>query len=230
MIRSLKLIGLTMTTALMLSAALASTASAINPQYHSESEFTLLTSALASEAKFTAGAVEVKCKSTHLHGTTIHATTEETSLTPTYKECSWGGLTVDVSFGNCDYLFNLFFNGETSTGASTHIEGPLHIECDAGEAIKLTVTVFASSICTITIPAQTPEGVFDFKTEEASKPRDVLLTSTIKGVHYTIDAKTEICGEPGKTLTNGALDSSVLVRGYVDEEGTAGKQVGIWVQ
>jgi hypothetical protein len=58
---------------------------------------------------------------------------------------------------------------------------------------------------------------------------EVLFTSTVKEIHYEVTGGSGACGETGKTLTNGELESAIKVAAYKDEGGKKGEQVGFQI-
>ncbi len=106
------------------------------------------------------------------------------------------------------------------TLGGTGTDGKVDIECPSGKSIETTIDKFPGG-CTITIPAQTAGGIVDYKEEGAGTGRDLLLTWTLEGIHYTRDG----C-EVGGTGNNGTMSGSITLSG----EDTSGNPKGIWIE
>ena len=96
---------------------------------------------------------------------TLFSTEEAASLTAEnikYTECdAFGFFPATVNFTSCDYNFT----AGTWTTKPEDADGSVHIECDEGDAIDITVYPFGDEnhketpICHYQIPSQTVGGV-----------------------------------------------------------------------
>lgn len=177
---------------------------------------------------FTTPKGEIVCNETHYAGTMTNAEEKELTITPTYSgECKALGKPAHVKFNGCDYLFTLEEGRVKTDGAGTHTQSPTHIKCPAGNSIVIEVTAEGSTFCTIKIPAQTPaQSKTDLRNLGIGKTREVLFTSTIEQLHYEVTGGFGVCGQTGKTLADGKIDSVMTVATYEDNGGKKGNQVG----
>jgi hypothetical protein len=151
----------------------------------------------------------VECTSTSLDGTSAATAFSELTVRPAYSGCKGTGREVTTHMNSCAYILK-------TTGA----HGAVAIECPAGKSIETTIDKFPEG-CTITIPAQTAGGVVDYKEEGAGTGRDLKLTWTLEGLHYTRDG-CEVGGEGN----NGTMSGSITLSG----EDTSGNPKGLWIE
>lgn len=177
---------------------------------------------------FTTTKGEIVCNETHYAGTMTKGEEKELTITPTYSgECKALGKPADVKLNGCQYLFTLEAGRVKTTGGGTHTQSPTHIKCPAGNSIVIEVTVEGATFCTIKVPPQTPtQSKTDLKNLGLGKTREVLFTSTISQLHYEVTGGLGACGQTGKTLTDGAIDSVMTMAAYEDNGGNKGNQVG----
>lgn len=179
----------------------------------------------ASEvATLTFNAGSVKC-AVHYEGTMGGPIEAQLKITPTYTACTGFGLTkVDINMSGCYYLFTLEPGTTITTGPpeTTHTTGPMHIKCPENQSIRIEGTFFGATICTVFVPEQTPGNIVDTKNENigAGKTEDVLFTSTIENVEYSVQNSGGNCGVE-KTQFDGKLDGSVTVKAFEDKAGGA---------
>ncbi|HEX8689016.1 MAG TPA: hypothetical protein VF729_02110 [Solirubrobacterales bacterium] len=148
------------------------------------------------------------CEHATYHGTAPAKTVTSVTVTPTYKTCktvggAHGAVTVHVN--GCGFTLE-------SHGANTH--GTVHVECPAGKAIEIT-----HPNCTITVPAQTLNGMtYTQKTENGKHTLTVDVTVKQITGHY----HGGICiflGTVRKFSMTGALT--------VEAQNTAGERVNV---
>jgi hypothetical protein len=177
---------------------------------------------------FTTTKGQIVCNETHYAGTMTNAEEKELTITPTYSgECKALGLPAHVKLNGCQYLFTLEAGRVQTPGAGTHTQSPTHIKCPAGNSIVVEVTIEGATFCTIKVPPQTPtKSKTDLKNLGLGKTREVLFTSTIEELHYEVTGGGGLCGQTGKTLTDGKIDSVMTVAAYEDTGGKKGSQVG----
>lgn len=182
-----------------------------NAEFKTETAHTAVTGLSSSTMTFGALLGAVECSTVSLDGTTTVTEYTELTINPAYSGCKASGREVTTHTNGCAYILNL-----TGTGA----DGRVDIECPTGKSIETTIDKFPGG-CTITIPAQTAGGVVDYKEEGAGTGRDLLLTWTLEGIHYTRDG----C-EVGGTGTNGTMGGSITLSG----EDTSGNPKGVWIE
>jgi hypothetical protein len=181
-----------------------------NREFQTESSHTAVTGSGSSITTFGA-LITVECTTASQAGTIAGSSAAELTVSPSYSGCKGTGREVTTDMNGCAYVLGL-----TGVGA----DGKVTIECPAGKSIQTTVDKFPEG-CTITIPAQAPGGVVDYKEEGAGTGRDLLLTWTLEGMHYTRDG----C-EIGGTGINGTMSGSITLSG----EDTSGNPKGIWIE
>lgn len=240
MTRKLKALGLGLFAAFAMSAVAASSASAEKKMFHSDVEQTVVTgkdTGGEDQTKFIAGGKTITCETTLYEGTTNEKTVSELTITPTYSNCHaegpFGNVTTHVEMNGCDYKFTLE-EGTTNTGGETeHTHGPVHVVCPDEKEITIQVTIPFFEDCIVHIPAQTPtKPTVDYKNQiDGDGNKDVEVTSTVEGIHYTSTGPEGNCGEPG-THHDGKLTGKVTTQGFESTgEGHKhnGNQVDIWV-
>jgi hypothetical protein len=182
-------------------------------RFRFEATHTGLTGTQTTASKTTFGALlgTVECSTATLDGTSAATGVAQITVIPTYAGCTGTGRVATTHTNGCAYVL-------TVTGAGA--DGQVDIECPAGKSIETTIDKFPGG-CTITVPAQTAGGVVDYKEEGVGTGRDLLLTWTLEGLHYTRDG----C-EVGGTGNNGTMSGSITLSG----EDTSGNPKGIWVE
>lgn len=144
-------------------------------------------------------------------------TSSEFRLSPAYSECTYAGVPVTFKMNGCEYNFT------TKKGAGEHYVA--HIVCPEGAKVEVAIPALS---CTLKIGAQTPEQGYGYTLSGSGAARDFVLDITLKNIKYE-----RVGGALCQGIGNGAdLDytGSVTVRGYKDESGTEGPQVGIWLE
>jgi hypothetical protein len=178
--------------------------------------------------EITSAAGEIVCTA-HYQSTLTEDVVTEISVTPTYTKCNaFGYADTDVSFEGCTYLFTLEAGLYFETGGKTsHTHGPMHIKCPAGKTIVIKPTESGVAVCTIKIYGQLPEGVVDQKNTDKGKlnERDVLFTSTVKGIGWEVEGGGGKCGQTGKTEKAATLEGAITLKAFKDESGFPGTQV-----
>jgi hypothetical protein len=194
MIRNLKTLGLVVVAVLVMSAMVASAASAAN-EFHSTGAPTTITGSQVSTNVFhIPGAGTWECTTATFHGTQTGTTITEWTIHPVWSGCKlFGFSTTDMSTTGCDY---------TITQPSS-LKSVTHIACSGTNLIKATPTVFGGSVCTLTLGSQSPSGVVDFKNEAGGK---IFVTWTITGISHSAG-----CG--ASAASDGTYTGTFLVSG-----------------
>lgn len=87
--------------------------------------------------------------------------------------------------------------------------------------ITPTDPFFGLSVCTVTIPGQTPTlGDITAINQGSGNERDVHIWSNTRGIHYTVDGGGGLCGATGTTHSNGEYIGGVTLKGYNDNNGS----------
>jgi hypothetical protein len=208
MSRNLKAFGLALVSMLCMSAIGASASHALFTAPEGPVD---LTGNQATQNIFTTGGGEVKCNVAEFTGTNTEAEAAEQLIEPHYSGCTAFGFTAHVNATPCNYLFT---TPKVDLGGGEFTGEPPHVVCPGGGAITITPTFFGFSVCTATIGEQTPTGGHViYKREGSGATRDLLVTSTVTGIHYTSTGGA--CGTGGgATNTDGVYTGSVTLKGY----------------
>lgn len=215
MLRNLKILCLAVFGALALGAVGAPAASAV-PQFHFESEHTILTGTQTTGLELTFDAGKVKCGTANFDGTSSMLTTTTITLNPTFANCTIkkgeAEAEAEITFNGCAFLFHVGPNEE-------HLTGATGIECP-----DFVIEIHAPQ-CTITVPQQGPFLTsVTFTNEGAETTRSVVLDLTVGGIHYVEHGAN--CANETQTTNNGSLTGRITVTG----ENTMGAHRGIWVE
>lgn len=210
MTRNLKILGLAVVAALALSAVVASGASAKH-HFAAPNAPTDGTGSQTTQNIFTTSGGEVKCNTATFSGTQGAIRSSSVSVTPAYSGCTaFGFATTHVKMNGCTYEFT---TPTVNLGGGQFTGEPPHVRCPAGAQIEITPTFFGS-VCTVKVPPQTPtSGHVLYQNQGVDATRDVLVTSGVTGIHYTVQPGGTLCGASG---TNGSYTGSVTLRGYQD--------------
>jgi hypothetical protein len=215
MLRNLRVLGLTAITALALSAVGTSTASAA-PQFHFESEHTIITGTQTTGLEWAFDTGTVKCGIANFGGTSPFATTTTITLKPVFENClikegEEEAVEATITLNGCAFLFHLGANTE-------HFTGTMGIECP-----DFPIEIHAPE-CTITIPQQGNLGTVTYTNEGAETTRSVVFDVGLAGIHYVEHGAG--CANETQTTNNGTLNGKITVTG----ENTMGAHRGIWVE
>lgn len=223
MTRNLKVLGLSLVAAFAMSAVAASSAWATFP-FTSPEGAVDLTGSQTTQNIFKTAAGEVKCSIANFSGTNTLTSSSEQTITPSYEGCEAFGEEADVKLNGCDYLFTT----PTSKVGDVYSGPPPHVICPGAAQIEITVTALGSSICTVTVEPQTPtSGSVDYTNEGTGTTRDIKVTSTVEGIHYTVDypgIEGALCGTSKNlkgekiTHTDGKYTGAVTLKGYIHNQ------------
>ena len=218
MTRRMKRVGAIVVVAALGSAVFA-VAGAAALEFHSETEPTKLTGEATNVHvfDFTSAGGALKCKQAKFEGTVAPKTTTEFKLSPTYSECTYAGVMATIKMNGCEYNFT------TKKGTGEHYV--VHIVCPEGMKVEMGIPALS---CTLKFGAQTPEQGYGYTPSGSGAARDFVLDITLKNIKYE-----RIGGALCQAVGNGTdLDytGSATVRGYKDEKGLEGPQIGIWLE
>jgi hypothetical protein len=149
----------------------------------------------------TTGFVKTKCGIATFEGTTTSTAATELTITPTYEECTLGGLAYDIKMNGCKYKFT----GSGVRTANVDITG-----CTSGKKIELI-----KGNCTITIPEQGPLGTVTFVNNAAGSSMDATAMMDFTTIALTQGSGSE-CPDPGATSTDGKYTGSVTIKAFED--------------
>jgi hypothetical protein len=214
MLRNLRALGLTIVAALAISAVGASTASAA-PQFHFETEHTIITGMQITGNELTFDSGKVKCGVAKFGGTSAVFTTTTMTLTPTFENCKIkkgeAEAEATITHNGCAFVFHLGTNTE-------HLTGTMGIECP-----DFPIEIDAPE-CTITVPEQGNLGTVTYKNEGEETTRSVIFDMNLSGIHYVEHGAG--CENETETTNNGSYTGQITVTG----ENTLGAHRGIWIE
>jgi hypothetical protein len=125
------------------------------------------------------GSAKVECGSA-----LFTASTQSTSafrLNAALDECTYGGLNATVKMNSCYYVLNV-------ANANPPYSGSMGIGCEkTGDAVEVSV-----SVCTVTVPAQTPSGTAEYENRGTGSSRSVHVSGSANNV--LIEKKGLGCG------------------------------------
>lgn len=215
MSRNLKTLGIALVAALALSGVAASSAFAVFP-FTAPEAATDMTGEQVVKNVLAAGGFETSCTTAKFSATQGVTSSSDLTVTPTYSTCETLGLETHVKMNGCTYTFTT----PTTKLANGEYQGePPHIVCPGTSVIELTVTSGGTSVCTVTIAAQTPtSGTVKYKNEGAGTSRQVLETSNVGGIHYELHGGLVGCFFQERTVTksDGALTGTARLQGWND--------------
>jgi len=185
MMRKFKALGLTFVAAFAISAVVASAGHATSGTVTAEGKATTVTAeqtgehviALTDHQLGAGGFFTFKCKKAHFDGVgTVTDGATSVTVTPTYSECTMGGLPVTVSHEGCNYLLA---TGTPTTG-SWHVN--MSVICPAGKAIR-----FVAQTCEFTIGTQGPLTTSSVTNSGGGgTAMDLQLHTNVSGIHYVV--------------------------------------------
>jgi hypothetical protein len=165
---------------------------------------------------FTVNTGNVKCTSAKIEGTVAKETSSAT-LNAKYTGCKAFGVKASVEMESCHYTFNLTSSTEVST----------NVNCTG---TPITVTPVGIN-CTVTVGAQT--GLTGITVaNEGTEPTDIHATINVGGIKFTEtgnECAETIPGQKGGTFETGKYTGSATLKGFNDNEGVEGTQVGLHV-
>lgn len=192
MIRNFKSLGLALVAVLALSAVVASSASAVG-KFTSAAGYpqTLVTEDTGEEDVFIVSGNTLTCANEQFTGELTGASSE-LKVTPDYVNCKTKGAAfnnVTVTDNGCYFVFTV-----TTTVATDHDSGNVHIKCPIGQKIEIhhyssehNHKVTGASSCTVTVAEQTPtehEGTVDYITYTSlTSPANSVLIEGVVTVH-----------------------------------------------
>jgi hypothetical protein len=224
MARKFKALGLTLFATFVMGAVLASSASATNDVFKSESAPTTLTGEQVEKNKITIAGQAVECTTAKSTATMSAATTSEiTGISPTYAGCTYAGGPATITMNGCLWGFGgaTDANGHLTTvivcPTDKHIEITLH-------AIKCIVTLKAKGA---TDGNQVAEEGIKVTNDGSGTTRGLILDTTDK-VKVTSDPDPDegiVCA----TLTNATItfEGTDTLTG---EQDPSGSHAGVWVE
>ncbi len=213
--RKLKALGIALMAAFAFSAIAAGTAAA-GETYTSEvgaGVQTFVTMEKTSNLVFATPSGEFTCTTVGLPGEAKPAgpAAHEITINPSYSGCTAFGFTSHLTNNGCHYVLTT----PTDLGGGKWTIHPWHLVASTKsveQCFTITPTFFGASVCTQSVPPQTPTGGHIIATNTGTAgAMDVRLEITFSGTHYT--GTGGVCGD-GTTHTDATLTGSLTVKCY----------------
>jgi hypothetical protein len=159
---------------------------------------------------FTAGIVgSISCKKATFTGEEFKAVpTKEVTVTPSYTECTFLGVSTVVNTNGCDYTFT----EPTGTGPFT---GKVDVGCPTGKSIE-----FEALSCRVKVGAQTGLGTITYTNQINGT---VKVAAKVTGITYTSEGACN--GLPG-VHSDGVYEGTAIASG----ENEAGETISVSVK
>lgn len=214
MIRNLKRLGLAAIAALAIAVAVAQAAA---PEFHTEVEPATLGADQVVPLIFIEEAgFSFKCGTASFTGTQGTKTSTSLTLEPVLAECKLFGGAAEHRTNGCAYVFKL-------VAASSPPTANVDITCPVGQKMELESKVVD---CLLTIGAQNGIKHATFANSGTDNTRDTTINVTLIDIDYEEEGKD--CISAGGH-NDGSYTGTVTLKGYKDENGKKGAQVGLWV-
>lgn len=214
MIRNLKPVGLVLVAALMLSAIVASSASAVGkftttgfyPQH-------IVSEDVGESDRFTANEMVVTCAGESYTGN-LNGPSSTLTITPSFTDCTTPGGEFTIWTNGCYYEFTI-----TETVSTDHDKGRMHLVCPGGKSME--TLQFKSphdhgtllSNCKFTTGSQMGVGALNFTSQTASNDLLVHGQTTMTGqshgactfgftlnMNFTLDLSTTFRASSGARI------------------------------
>jgi hypothetical protein len=214
MIRKLKPLGLAAIAVLAIAAAVAQAAA---PEFHTEVEPAALNGDQVVPLTFIEEAgFSFKCGTASFTGTLGTKTSTSITLEPVLAECKLFGGAAEHRTNGCAYVFKL-------VAASSPPTANVDITCPAGQKMEVESKIVD---CLLTIGAQAGVKHATFANAGIDATRDTTINVTLTEIDYEEDG--EDCISAGGH-NDGSYTGTVTLKGYKDENGKKGAQIGLWV-
>jgi len=212
MTRTLKLLGLVALAVVAVSAVSAAGAQGAVQKIHCTTKPCKITGeSAAGILKLTPSGLTIKCTAKY-ESTLTEETVTEATVKAEYTKCKAAGVAATVDMNSCDFKF-------TSTGEA-EATAKVDINCTtAGDEITITAPALP---CTVHIAPQNNLEHVVFTNEGTTEPTDITAHATV-----TLPVKATEAGCEGNT--EGHLEDTVTLKGFKDEAGVEGAQVGLHV-
>jgi hypothetical protein len=214
--RALRILGVSLLAVLVSAALAVSAASAHN--FHSEAETTILQGTAVSSFENSVNTTQIKCAKASFQGTVAGTSVTQIRIHPVYENCltTKNEKVVEIFTIGCDYIWQ----GKTSEKG----HGQFSIECEAGKKIEYKI----GTLCTAKFgPQIAAEGVHYTNAGEKSG-RDFAAALTASGLVY--EQTGAFCATYFGNGKDGTLTGTYTTKGFKDLGGSAGEQVGVWVE
>jgi len=212
MTRTLKLLGLVALAVVAVSAVSAAGAQGAVQKIHCTTKPCIITGE-STEGKLVLnpGNITVKCTAKY-ESTLSEETVTEATVKAEYTKCKTAGVASTVDMNGCDFTFK--------STSETEATAKVDVNCTSPNEITITAPGLP---CTVHIGPQTGLEHVVFTNSGGTEPTDVTANVTVSNI--AIKATESGCS----TATGGALTDSVTLKGFKDEAGVEGAQVGLHV-
>lgn len=210
-------IGLVAAAALALTASVgAATASASQPGFNGSHYPLFVKTTGGTPMKWTFGATTFKCN-TALGKASLSSSSAELVQSMNFAGCVLGGLSAQINMNGCT------FNDSVSTFDGGKGTGGREIACGAGNQVTIT-----RGACVLQIPSQALPGSLSYVNGKSEGVDVVNATYALSGLKYTGGAGC--AAEHIGPRENGGITGSWTLKAFVDNGGSEGAQINLWIQ
>lgn len=142
---------------------------------------------------FTTGSRSVVCEFLEFSGPVTASSTM--TVTPTFTNCTWGGMPATAAMNGCDYLIH------ATEHVGEHLyQGSLDLVCPEGKKAELITYASHAShtagtpVCRLTFPPATGYETVTLKNNTVEGPDDISLNGEVKKLKYEIHGSVLLCG------------------------------------
>jgi hypothetical protein len=213
MIRYLKVLGLALIAVFAMSAAAASSASAVVDRFTCIEQEKCDVTAEGTHTFGTKGStLTVTCTTEKYTGTLTNGVAGATSLqfTPTYDNCTALGGATTINVNGCTYDLTGHTTTHNKTTTGTETDAPVHITCPGANKIEIK-----APMCTISIGAQNGLHGAVYDKQGSGPTQDIKMTTTVDDISYTTFGFG--CGLAGLPASgkDGTLTGSVTAKAWL---------------
>jgi hypothetical protein len=221
MMRSIKILGITLLAVFVIAALTVSTASADG--LTSEASSVRLTGSQIAENNnvLTTTAGTTKCKAATYTAASVATPATTVTVTPKYTECNVMGFSSHepIDMNGCDYLLHVPATTEAGTGSAD-------IVCPAGKEITITAISVGTLKCTTHIPPQAGLSKMTYTNIGAGTTQEIELDLEVEGISESHTKGTGLGACTAGSAATGKLTGAAKFTG--EEAGTA-THVGIFL-
>lgn len=227
MTRYLKVLVL-MVLAAITSGAMAAQASAVvEHSFTSSANSTVLTGTNINENVFslTSSPIEWGCESTTFSGTVSEAKVDQIAIHPEFAGCQWNGAEATTVTEGCNYVLDS--DTTTSSEFPSQEHASVSVQCEAGKYIGVSISGCVLKISNGSGENQSLHGT-RYEVSGSGSSADIKINWTVRTMHFTATGSwCALLGISTGTYNGGDFDGTTTLKGYEDNGGSEGAQVGL---
>jgi hypothetical protein len=214
-VRSLKVVGATLTTIIALGVVATSVAQAESAHHVAVATAPAIITGLQEGPNvFHTEKIEgstPECQNATFEGTVGEISNKEVTLTSIYSECTFGEHEVNMRSNHCAFLLT---GGTDASG-----NAPLHLECGPNGSEEGQIEIEAPGVCTVAIREQTPKGGVHYTgTKGASGFDEITFEMSVSGITYETTDSAFLCFFIG-THGEGKYTGNITAKAYNEKAG-----------